>query len=113
MEKVLSDVKCSLNVALAYFLRALNSFLNSYGYSLNHLVLGYNLNFPSVLKNGVTSSALIASHLNSLHAETKAEEKVLRAFKHKTRTTTSFFIEIVTKSITKILILDIGKVLRW
>ena len=88
MEKVLLDVKCSLDVALAWCLSAKNSLLNSYGYSPNQLVFGYNPNFPSVLnnqlpaQNGVTSSELIASHLNSLHAarkrfiETEADEKL-------------------------------------
>ena len=88
MEKVLLDVKCSLDVALAWCLSAKNSLLNSYGYSPNELVFGYNPNFPSVLnnqlpvQNGVTSRELIASHLNSLQAarkrfiETEADEKL-------------------------------------
>ena len=48
MEKVLSDVGCSLEVALAWCLSAKNALLNSYGYSPNQLVFGYNPNFPSV-----------------------------------------------------------------
>ena len=47
-EKVLSDVGCSLEVALAWCLSAKNALLNSYGYSPNQLVFGYNPNFPSV-----------------------------------------------------------------
>ena len=46
MEKVLSYVKCSLDVALVWCLRAKYSLLNSYGYSPNQLVFGYNPNFP-------------------------------------------------------------------
>ena len=49
--KVLLDVKCSLDVALAWCLSAKNSLLNSHGYSPNQLVFGYNPNFPSVLNN--------------------------------------------------------------
>ena len=48
MEKVLSDVGCSLEVALAWCLSAKNALLNSYGYSPNQLVFGYNPNFSSV-----------------------------------------------------------------
>ena len=48
---VLLDVKCSLDVALAWCLSAKNSLLNSHGYSPNQLVFGYNPNFPSVLNN--------------------------------------------------------------
>ena len=101
MEKVLSDVGCSLEVALAWCLSAKNALLNSYGYSPNQLVFGYNPNFPSVIDNklpalqGVMSSKLIASHLNALHAarrkfiKTEADEKLRRALRHQTRTATS------------------------
>ena len=101
MEKVLSDVGCSLEVALAWCLSAKNALLNAYGYSPNQLVFRYNPNFPSVIENklpaleGVTSSKLIASHLNALHSarkrfiETEADEKLRRALRHKTRTSTS------------------------
>ena len=101
MEEVLLEVKYSLDVALAWCLNAKYSLLNSYGYSPNQLVFGYNPSFPSVLnnqlpaQNGVTSSELIASHLNSLHAarkrfiETEVDEKLQRAHRHKTITATS------------------------
>ena len=49
--KVLSDVKCGLDVALAWCLSAKNSLLNSYGYSSDQLVFGYNPNFLSILNN--------------------------------------------------------------
>ena len=51
MEKVMLDVGCSLEVALAWCISAKNSLLNSYGYSTNQLVFGYNPNFPSVMRN--------------------------------------------------------------
>ena len=76
MPKVLSDVKCSLDVARAWCLNAKNPLFNPYGYSPNQLLFGYNTNFPSVLnnqlpaQNHVTSSELISSHLNFLHAAT-------------------------------------------
>ena len=64
MEKVLSDVCYSLEVA--WCLSAKYGLLNSYGYSPNQLVIGYNPNFPPVTENklpaleGVTSSELVA-----------------------------------------------------
>ena len=51
MEKVMSEVGCSLEVALAWCISAKNSLLNSYGYSPNQLVFGYYPNFPSVMRN--------------------------------------------------------------
>ena len=101
MEKVLSDVGCSLEIALAWCLSAKNVLLNAYGYSPNQLVFGCNPNFPSFIENklpaleGVTSSKLIASHLNVLHSarkrliETESDEKLHQALRHKTRTSTS------------------------
>ena len=77
MEKVMPDVGCSLEVVLAWCIRAKNSLLNSYGYSPNQLVFGYNPNFPSVMRNkpppleGVIASKLIALHLNALHSARK------------------------------------------
>ena len=65
MEKMMSDVERSLEVALAWCI------------SPNQLVFGYNPNFPSVMPNkppaleGVMSSKLIALHLNALHSERK------------------------------------------
>ena len=101
MEKVLSDVGCSLENAVAWCLSAKNMLLNSYGYSPYQLVFGYNPNFPSVNENNVstlvgeTPSELVALHLNVLCSarrrfiKTEADEKLCRALKHKTRTRTS------------------------
>ena len=46
MEKVMSDVGCSLEVALAWCISAKNLLLISYVYSPNQLEFGYNSNFP-------------------------------------------------------------------
>ena len=51
MEKVLLDVGCSLEVALAWCLSAKNALLNAYGYGPNQLVFGHNPNFLSVIEN--------------------------------------------------------------
>ena len=100
-EKVISGVGCSLELALAWCISAKKSLLNSYGYSLSHLVFDYNPNFPSVMRNkppaleGVITNKLIALHLNALHSawkifiESEADEKLRRALRHKTRLSTS------------------------
>ena len=97
----MSDVGCSLEVALAWCLSAKNVLLNSYGYGPNQLVFSYNPKFLSISENklpaleGATSSELLASRLNALHSaktrliETEADEKLCRALKYKTRTATS------------------------
>ena len=65
MEKVMSDVGCSLEVALAWCISAKNSLLNSYGYITNQLVFAYNPNFSSVMQNkppafeGIIASKLV------------------------------------------------------
>ena len=92
----MADVNCSLEVAFGWYLSAKNTLLNSYGYSPNQLVFGFNPNFLSVndikllaLERG-TSSKLIASSLNPLHSarrrfiETEADEKLRRALKQTT-----------------------------
>ena len=81
-EKVISGVGCSLELALAWCISAKKSLLNSYGYSLSHLVFDYNPNFPSVMRNkppaleGVIASKLIALDLNALHSAGKYLLKV-------------------------------------
>ena len=82
MEKVMPDVGCSLEVALAWCISAKNALLNSYGYNPNQLVFGYNPNFPSVMRNkppplaGVIANKLIALHLNELIQQGKDLLKV-------------------------------------
>ena len=109
MEKVITDAGCSLEVALVWCISAKNLLLNSYGYSPNQLVFGYNPNFPSVMRNkppaleGVITSKLIALHLNALHSARKrfikseADEKLRRALRHKTRLSTSKVFRVVIR----------------
>ena len=96
--KIMEDVSCSLQVALCWAVNAKNSLQNVYGFSPYQLVFGRNPNLPSVLENklpaleGVTSSELIANHLNALHKareefiRLEASEKIRRALKARTRT---------------------------
>ena len=121
MEKVMSDVGCSLEVALAWCISAKNLLLNSYGYSPNQLVFGYNPNFPSVMRNkppaleGVITSKLIALHLNALHSARKrfikseADEKLRRAQRHKTRLSTSKVFRVVIRYFIREVIQATGK----
>ena len=67
MERVIPGAGCSLEVVLAWYISANYSSCNSYGYSQNQLVFGYNPNFPSVIENrlpaleGLMSGKLAAS----------------------------------------------------
>ena len=86
-EKVLSDVGCSLEVALAWCLSTKNALLNCYHYCPNQLVFRYNRSVSEKKLSalgGVASSELVASHLNALHLargfiETEADETLRRA----------------------------------
>ena len=100
VEKVMADINCSLEVALAWSVSAKNSLKNVYGFSPNQLVFGKKPNIPTVLNSelpaleGVTSSQLISEHLNAMHASRKAfiqceaSDKLKRALLKKTRTAT-------------------------
>ena len=98
ISKILEDVDCSIEVALAWALNAKNSLKNIHGFSSYQLVFGKNPNLPSVFENklpaleGITSSKLIASHLNAMHKareeyiKLESSEKLRRAMRSKTRT---------------------------
>ena len=89
----------------------------------NQLVFSYNPNFPSVTENklpaleGVTSSELVASHLNAWHSarrrfiETEADEKLRRALKHKKEHQQAWNIRQEIKCITSKKFQVIGKAL--
>lgn len=49
--KILDDMKCSKEVALAWALSAKNSLQNNFGYSPNQLFFGHNPNVPMLLNN--------------------------------------------------------------
>lgn len=96
--KVMEDIKCSVEVALCWATNAKNSLQNVYGFSPYQLVFGHNPNLPSAFENklpaleGITSSQLIAAHLNAMHKareehiKMEASEKLRRAMRAKTRT---------------------------
>ena len=78
VDRILEDVNCSIEVALAWALSAKNSLKNVFGYSPNQLVFGKNPNLPTVIGSeppaleGVSSSKLTADHLNCMHTARKA-----------------------------------------
>ena len=103
VDRILEDVNSSIEVALAWALSAKNSLKNVFGYSPNQLVFGKNPNLPTVIGSeleGVSSSKLIADHLNCMHTarkafiESEASDKLRSALRRKTRTATSLVYEV-------------------
>ena len=90
--KVKEDNKCDWETALAWSVCAKNSLISSKGFSPYQLVLGRNVNLPTVLSDklpaleGQTESPTVAEHLSSLHLARKAfimaesSEKIRRRF---------------------------------
>ena len=78
VDRILEDVNCSIDVALAWATSAKNSLKNIFGYSPNQLVFAKNPNLPIVVGSeppaleGISSSKLIADHLNCMHTARKA-----------------------------------------
>ena len=96
--KILEDINCSLDIALAWAVNAKNTLHNIHGFSSHQLVFGCNPNLPTVLSDklpaleGVTQSQCIADHLNSLHKarqefiRLESSERLRRALRSKVRT---------------------------
>ena len=90
---------------IAWAVNAKNSMSNVFGYSPHQLVFGANPKVPSILTDqtpaleGVTSTQIIADHLNALTAARKAfveaesSGKIKRALARKTRPVTSLIFE--------------------
>ena len=64
--KIVDDVNCDTDIALAWAVAARNAYYNNSGYSPNQLVLGFNPSMPTVYNSNppglkrVSSSELIA-----------------------------------------------------
>ena len=105
LEKIIDSQNCSLEMALAWAVNSKNSMSNVFGYSPHQLVFGANPKVPSILTDqtpaleGVTSTQIIADHLNALTAARKAfveaesSGKIKRALARKTRPVTSLIFE--------------------
>ena len=96
--KTKEDIGCSLETALAWAVAAKNGLQNHGGYSPNQLVLGFNVNIPSVLNDKLpaltttTQSEMLREKLNVLHqarqnfCKAEASNKIRTALRHQTRT---------------------------
>ena len=97
MEKTLEDEKCEPEIALSWAVCAKNTLQNYFGHSPNELVVGFNINTPSVLTDqlpaleAATTSNMIRVNLNALHAARKSfmnvesSKKIRRALKSNVR----------------------------
>ena len=97
-EKVVEDVGCSVEIALAWSVNAKNSLHNVHGFSPYQMVFGQNPNLPLSLNSkppaleGISSSELVRNHLNALHKarqafiKSESSDKVRRAMKARVRT---------------------------
>ena len=109
VDKILHDQNCSVELALAWAVSAKNSSSDVFGYSPNQLVFGKNPNLPSVLTDeppaleNVTSSQVVADHLNAIFAARKAfveaesSDKLKTALGRKIRPATSVIYEVGDK----------------
>ena len=97
--EIKKDNKCDWETALAWSVCAKNSLINSKGFGPYQLVLGRNVNLPTVLSDklpalkGQTESPTVDEHLSSLHLARMAfimaesSEKIRRALRKQTRQT--------------------------
>ena len=98
VQKIMDDLKCDLSLAVAWVVSAKNVLHNVHGFSPNKLIFGKNRNFPAVESNkspaleGKTTSEIVASNLNAMHAarqafiKSESTKKLRRASRHQTRT---------------------------
>ncbi len=105
LDKIIEEQNCSLELALAWAVNAKNSLSNVYGYSPYQLVFGKNPNIPGALTDklpaleSVTSSQILADHLNAIttarkaYVEAEASNKVKRALTRKVRPATSLIYD--------------------
>ena len=88
VKKTLKDTLCSFEIALAWAISAKNTL---------HSVHGFSPNLPFFLNNkslalGVSTSEVVTSNLNAMHAtrkqfiKCKSLEKLRRALRHQVRT---------------------------
>ena len=77
LKKTLEDTHCSFEIALAWAISAKNTFHSVHGFNPNQHVFGRNPNLPSFLNDilpalvGVSTSEVVASNLNAMHAARK------------------------------------------
>ena len=97
VQKIMSDTKCNLTVALSWAVSARNALQSVHGYSPNQLVFGHNPSFPNVVGNEPPAleqripSQIISDNLNAMHAARKdficneSSERIRRALLRQVR----------------------------
>ena len=82
MKKTFQDVKCLLEVALAWVISAKNSLQNHGGFSPNQLVFGHDINLPSGFTDTLLileTSTFIDIIRKNMEAMQKARESYIQA----------------------------------
>ena len=97
VRKTKEDIRCTLDIALAWSLNAKTFLRNVHGFSPNQAVFGKNPNYPSVWTDnlsaleGRTSIHIVRDNVNTMHAarkvffESEASEMVRRALRSNVR----------------------------
>ena len=96
MTITIDDTKCDMETALAWSTSAKNCLLDNTGFSPNQLVIGRNINLPSVEKSNPPAlessrSNLARKILNALHSarenyiKAESSERIKRALRHQVR----------------------------
>ena len=97
IDKILTDVDCSLTVALAWAVNAKNSLANVHGFSPAQLVFGFNPILPSVLSDRPPAlsnndyAEIISNHLQAqklsreAFIQAESSERIRRALSHNIR----------------------------
>ena len=101
VRKIIADVNCSVEVALAWAISARNCLSNNSGFSPNQLVFGRNPGLPNVFGdkppalNSSYPSQMVCDNLNAMHAarqefiKFESCEKIKRALRHNVRASNS------------------------
>ena len=96
VQRTISEVRCSVDIALAWAVHAKNALHNVHGFSPYQLVFGQNPQLPNFYINkppalNKPSVEFIASHLAALHGarhaflQAESSEKIKRALRHNLR----------------------------
>ena len=98
VNKIMNDLNCDLDVAVAWANSAKNSLKSVHGFSSNQLLFGYNPNFPNMLDNnlpaleGISCSNIVRENLNAMHIareefiKNESSSKIAKALKSQVRT---------------------------
>ena len=94
MLKVFEDMKCDINIALAWAVSAHNALANNSGFSPNQLVFGFNPAVPTVTNSplpaleSVSGSDIVRQNLNALHSarreylKNESSKRIKRVLRH-------------------------------